>query len=210
MGWRRKRKGQERADPPRKFLRALDSRRMTLVAATTELVLADLEGSASLAALLDAQVADNWPPDLYGREPMNYALRQLADPAEKAWSFWYLTCRAYPTWIGDSPAVLLNGTGEDRVVLGICGFKGRPDAAGSVEIGYSVLPQFRNQGFATEAVERLVSWAFSHQSVVEVCAETLPHLQQSIRVMKKNGFNYSGAGSERGVVRYAVQRPDRR
>lgn len=194
MGWRRKRKEQERADPPRKFLRTLDSRRLTLVAATTELVQADLAGSASLAALLDAQVADNWPPDLYDREPMNYALRQLADPAEKAWSFWYL----------------LNGMDEERVVLGICGFKGRPDAAGCVEIGYSVLPQFRNQGFATEAVERLVSWAFSHQSVVEVCAETLPHLQQSIRVMKKNGFNYSGEGSERGVVRYAVQRPDRR
>lgn len=167
---------------------------MGLVAATTDLVLADLEGIPALAAILETDVPDNWPPELYDREPMKYALRQLADPAEQGWSFWYLT-----TEIGGA-----------RQLMGICGFKGRPDEAGSVEIGYSLLAQFRNQGFATEAVERLVTWAFSHQSVIEVCAETLPHLQPSIRVMKKNGFTYTGAGSELGVVRYAVQRPDLR
>jgi len=194
MGWRRRRKEQERVDPERGFLRTLGSRRMTLVAATPELVLADLEGADPLGALLGAQVPENWPPDLYDRESLNYVLRQLADPAEQGWSFWYLVKEA----------------DEQRLVLGICGFKGRPDDSGAVEIGYSVLPQFQNRGFATEAVERLVSWAFSHQSVTEVRAETLPHLEQSIRVMKKNGFTFSGQGSERGVVRYAVQRPDRR
>jgi len=194
MGWRKKHKDREQLGRPRKSLRALESRRMTLVAATTELVATDLQGRAALAALLEAEVAENWPPDLFDREPMEHALRQLADPAEQGWSFWYLVSH------GD----------ERPAVLGICGFKGRPDACGSVEIGYSVLPQFRNQGFATEAVERLVTWAFSHQSVLEVSAETLPHLQQSIKVMKKNGFHYTGKGSEQGVVRYAVQRPDRR
>jgi len=193
--WRKKqsRQGAQEAGP-RNALRTLASRRMLLVAANTDLVNADLQGSAELGRLLDAAIPDNWPPELYDREPMRFALRQLADPAEQGWSFWYL----------------LAGDGTHREVLGICGFKGRPDAAGSVEIGYSVLPQFRNQGFATEAVERLLTWAFSHQSVMEVSAETLPHLQQSIRVMKKNGFTFTGAGSERGVVRYAVQRPDRR
>jgi ribosomal-protein-alanine N-acetyltransferase len=121
-------------------------------------------------------------------------MRQLTDPAEQGWSFWYLVC----------------GQGHARELVGICGFKGRPDERGSVEIGYSVLAQFRNQGYASEAVERLLTWAFSHQSVGEVSAETLPHLQQSIRVMKKNSFEYTGMGSEQGVVRYAVKRPDTR
>jgi ribosomal-protein-alanine N-acetyltransferase len=192
MGWMRKRGAQQAGEQPRTPLRVLYSPRMTLVAATTELVQADLAGCASLAAALEARVSDNWPPDLYEIEPMKQALRRLADPAEHGWSFWYLL-----------------GSGEERDVLGICGFKGRPDAAGSVEIAYSVLPQYRNRGFASEAVERLLSWAFSHHNVVEVTAETLPHLQQSIRVMKKNGFSYRGEGSERGVVRYAVSRPDR-
>ena len=194
MGWGIRKKPVLGAEPARTRLRTLESRRMTMVAANTGLVQADLRDVTLLGVMLDAIVPENWPPDLYDREPMEYALRQLADPAEHGWSFWYL----------------LTSEGGGSEVLGICGFKGRPNAAGSVEIGYSVLSQFRNQGFATEAVERLVTWAFSHQSVVEVCAETLPHLQQSIRVMQKNGFVYTGSGSELGVVRYAVKRPDRR
>ena len=194
MIWRSRKARSKAQSQPRNSLRVLESRRMVLVAANCELVMADLEGPSALAAMLETEVPENWPPDLYDREPMKYALRQLADPAQQGWSFWYL----------------MTGPEDRRELLGICGFKGRPNTAGSVEIGYSVLSQFRNQGFATEAVERLITWAFSHQSVVEVCAETLPHLQQSIRVMKKNGFIHTGKGSEPGVVRYAVQRPDRR
>jgi RimJ/RimL family protein N-acetyltransferase len=194
MVWGIKKKLAHGTEPTRKRLRTLESRRMILVSATTDLVRADLQDAALLGEMLDASVPANWPPDLYDREPMEYSLRQLADPAEHGWSSWYLLT---------SEAGILT-------VLGIVGFKGRPNAAGSVEIGYSVLSQFRNRGFATEAVERLVTWAFSHQSVVEVCAETLPHLKQSIRVMQKNGFVYTGPGSELGVVRYAVKRPDRR
>ena len=193
MSWRRK-KNQPVPGSKAASFRILESPRLTLVAANTALVEADLQGIEPLKSMLESEIPDNWPPDLYDREPMNFALRQLADPAEQGWSFWYLMTR----------------TTDARELVGICGFKGRPNAAGSVEIGYSVLSQFRNQGLATEAVERLVTWAFSHQSVIEVCAETLPHLQQSIRVMKKNGFSHTGPGSERGVVRYAVQRPDRR
>jgi ribosomal-protein-alanine N-acetyltransferase len=177
------------------ILRTLESDRMTLVAATQELIEADLADSGKLAELLSAEVPDNWPPDLYERQAMQFALEQLRGPVDQAgWSFWYLLTRS----------------AEQPQVLGICGFKGRPDEAGSVEISYSVLSQYRQNGYATEAVTRLVSWAFSHQNVAEVCAETLPYLQQSIRVLEKNGFSFTGPGSEQGVVRYAVQRPDQR
>ena len=103
---------------------------MTLVAATVPLVGADLEGHVQLAESMGARVPDNWPPDLYKRPTMKYALQQLQDPAEQSWSFWYLTTQ-------DEPAEL----------TGICGFKGRPDASGSVEIGYSVLEVFQHKGF---------------------------------------------------------------
>ena len=172
---------------------------MTLVAATVSLIEADLEGQFQLAELIGARVPDNWPPDLYGREAMKFTLQFLQDPAEQGWSFWYLL-RKSPQQAGD----------QEIEVLGVCGYKGRPNEAGSVEISYSVLSQFRNQGFASEAVTRLVLWAFGHQNVKEVTAETLPHLRQSIRVMEKNGFIHTGPGSEHGVVRYAVQRPDTR
>jgi len=175
------------------ILRTLESDRMTLVAANQELIEADLADPEKLAELLLAEVPDNWPPDLYERQAMQFALQQFQEPVDQmGWSFWYLLTRS----------------AEKPKVLGICGFKGRPDEAGSVEIGYSVLSQFRQSGYATEAVSRLTSWAFSHQNVVEVCAETLQYLQKSIRVMEKNGFSFTGPGSEQGVVRYAVQRPD--
>lgn len=175
------------------ILRVLESRRMILVAATSELVEADLGGAEAFAAAIGAEVPENWPPELYESTAMRVALAQLQDPAEHGWSLWYLLSKKH----------------EPHRVMGICGFKGKPDGAGSVEIGYSVLKQFQVQGYATEAVSRLVVWAFSHQNVMEVGAETLPHLRQSIRVMEKNGFSFSGPGSEQGVVRYAVRRADR-
>lgn len=174
-------------------LRTLSSGRLRLVAASRELVEADLAGGDVLGHALGASVPENWPPDLYDRDAMEYARNQLQDNAASGWSFWYLIAQL----------------GNADEVVGICGFKGRPNATGSVEIGYSVLSQHRGRGYATEAVERLVRWAFSHHNVVEVSAETLPHLQSSIRVMKKNGFVLTGTGSEYGVIRYAVTRPDR-
>ena len=175
------------------ILRTLESKRMTLVAATVGLVEVDLKSRAQLADSIGARVPDNWPPDLYERTTMKIALQQLQNPAEHGWSFWYLLTRLP----------------QEAEVIGICGFKGRPDEAGSVEIAYSVLSQFRNQGYASEAVFRLVRWAFSHQNVKQVTAETLPHLLQSIKVLEKNGFIPTGPGSEHGVIRYAVEKPDR-
>ena len=170
-------------------LRLIQSRRLNLIAATTDLIKKSVEGRELLAEALDVSIPESWPPDLYGPRAMQFALAQLDDPSEQGWSFWYLTT-----------------AGDPCELLGICGFKGRPDQSGSVEISYSILDGFQCHGFATEAVARLVGWAFSHHNVNEVCAETLPHLSQSIRVLEKNGFEFSGPGSEAGVVRYTVKR----
>jgi RimJ/RimL family protein N-acetyltransferase len=179
---------------PRHPLRVLESRRLTLVAATPDIIQADLAGGGELADALGAEVPDNWPPELFDTPAMWAYRDQLRDPEAHGWSAWYL----------------LLDTGQDRQLAGLCAFKGRPDRAGSAEISYSLLQQFRVLGLATEAVSRLVVWAFSHQAVSEVSAETFPHLSRSIRVLEKNGFKLAGPGSEQGVVRYVVHRSDRR
>jgi len=170
-------------------LRLIKTARLHLIAATPELISKDIEGREFLSKALDVTVPDSWPPDLYGPRAMQFALTQMGEVSERGWSFWYLLT-------ADDPCEL----------VGICGFKGRPDESGSVEIGYSILADYQCRGFATEAVARLVGWAFSHHNVNEVCAETFPHLTQSIQVLKKNGFVYTGAGSETGVIRYAIKR----
>lgn len=171
-------------------LRYVDTQRLRMVAATARLVAIDLKSRSALQSTLGVAVPDNWPPEHHDRPAMQHALYQLEDPAEQGWSFWYLHSKD-------------DGAQE---LIGICGFKGRPDARGSVEIGYSILSQFRNQGFASEAVQGLIAWAFSHPMVTEVCAETLPYLRQSIRVLEKSGFVPAGRGSEHGVARYALSR----
>ena len=47
---------------PRHPLRVIESRRMTLVAATPELIEADLAGCDAFSQALGAHVPDNWPP----------------------------------------------------------------------------------------------------------------------------------------------------
>ena len=170
-------------------IRLIQSPRLNLFAASTDLIQQDLAGREMLAEALGVAVPESWPPDLYGPHAMRFALTQLGEPAEQGWSFWYLSTRD-----------------DISQLAGICGFKGRPDISGSVEIGYSILSCFQRQGFATEAVQRLVGWAFSHHNVREVSAETLPHLSQSIGVLEKNGFRRAGMGSEAGVIRYAIMR----
>ena len=175
--------------PKLSLLRLIKSPRLNLIAATTDLIKKDIAGREFLAEALGLSVSESWPPDLYGPRAMQFALMQLDDASEQGWSFWYLATKDEP-----------------NELAGICGFKGRPDEHGSVEIGYSILSCYQRRGYATEAVARLVGWAFSHHNVHEVCAETLPHLSQSISVLEKNGFGFAGPGSEAGVVRYTVKR----
>ncbi len=84
--------------------------------------------------------------------------------------------------------------------------KGKPTFDGTVEIGYSVLTEAQGLGYATEAVQGLVSWAFEHPEVLRVIAETLPELTPSIRVLEKSGFVSVAEGSEEGLIRFELSR----
>lgn len=174
----------------RRPLRVLESRRLTLVSASADLVAADLAGAAIFSDALGAGVPPDWPPPLFGGSVMRAVQAQLQNPAERGWSVWYL----------------LDAESTPSVAVGMCQFKGRPDATGSVEIAYAILDRYRARGYATEAVARLIEWAFGHQNVMQVTAETLPHLRSSIRVLEKVGMAPAGAGSEYGVVRYAIRK----
>ena len=57
-----------------------------------------------------------------------------------------------------------------KQVIGDIGFKGKPDH-GTVEIGYSVVPARRRQGYGFEAAQAIAKWAFSHNEVGMIKAE---------------------------------------
>jgi ribosomal-protein-alanine N-acetyltransferase len=168
--------------------------RLELVAGTAEMARAEIDDQPKVFRLLEAETPDDWPPPLNDAESMKYFVSRLErGPEYFGWMWWYIA-------LGER-------RNERRVLVGNIGFKDLPDADGSVEIGYSILPGFQRQGYATEAVRGLVAWAFSHPEVRRVIAETFPDLTASIRVLERNGFSrIDEAASEPGAVRFERSR----
>jgi RimJ/RimL family protein N-acetyltransferase len=75
-----------------------------------------------------------------------------------------------------------------RVVIGMGSFKGPPGADGVVEIAYGIVPAYQGQGFATEAAQALMKYAFASGRVRVVRAHTLPEVNASTKVLAKCGF----------------------
>jgi RimJ/RimL family protein N-acetyltransferase len=86
--------------------------------------------------------------------------------------------------------------------VGGCGFKGPPDADGVVEVAYGIEAAHRRRGFATEAANALVEFAFASSRVRRVRAHTKPGNSASTRVLAKCGFQRLGEvmDSEDGLV----------
>ncbi|HEV2972426.1 MAG TPA: GNAT family N-acetyltransferase [Pirellulales bacterium] len=81
---------------------------------------------------------------------------------------------------------------QSRSVIGSVGFKGPPDNDAVAEIGYGIVPAFQGQGYATEAAEAVVAFAFGSGRVRLVRAHTLPTPNASTRVLAKCGFERTG------------------
>jgi len=172
----------------------LVTERLRLVAADGSLVRAEIEDREHFARLLGAVEPQEWPPPLNDADSMRYYLEMFEhDPALEGWGPWYFLLR--PDADGLSHPI---GNG---------GFKGRPDAQGRVEVGYSVLERHQRRGYAPEAVRALVAWAFDHPEVTWVEAHTLPDLRPSIRVLETCGFELIGEGEEAGTILYRLHRP---
>jgi [ribosomal protein S5]-alanine N-acetyltransferase len=106
-------------------------------------------------------------------------LEQLKrDSSVKGWGVWFVILR------------------ENHQVIGDIGFKGKPNEQKTVEIGYGIIPAAQNKGFATEAVQGLIDWAFSSGQVEKVIAECLEDNIASIRVLEKIGMERTFAKDE--------------
>lgn len=163
--------------------------RLELIAATPALARAAATSAAALGELLEAEVPRGWPPSLMADHEQDWARALEGDPGLTGWLHWYI--------VQVSPPVL----------VGSIGFGGRPDASGTVECGYSIVPAFERRGYASEALGGLIDWAFSNAEVRRIRAHTFPHLQGSIRVLTRNGLSPVGAGNEPGTLRFELRRP---
>ncbi|MGH9764896.1 MAG: GNAT family N-acetyltransferase, partial [Blastocatellia bacterium] len=110
--------------------------RLELIAATPQLVRAELADLDLFSKMLDARVPASWPPELYDRQAAEWTLTYLESEPERAgWALWY--------------CILPGDASPGRVLAGIAGYKGTPSSEGRVEIGYGVLSEFQRAGYAT-------------------------------------------------------------
>jgi [ribosomal protein S5]-alanine N-acetyltransferase len=80
---------------------------------------------------------------------------------------------------------------DARPAIGFINFHDGPADRGWVEIGYSIGPDWRRQGYATEAVRALLGWAQT-QGVHRFLASISPSNAPSLALVARLGFAWIG------------------
>ncbi len=93
---------------------------------------------------------------------------------------------------------------KDGTHIGELCFKGL-DSNGVVEIGYGIMEQYQEHGYATEAVKAISAWAFQEPNVTAIEAEIDDKNIASKKVLEKCGFVFTGKNGKEGP-RYKLTR----
>lgn len=170
--------------------KTLQTHRLTLIASTLAHIRTELESPEQLATLLNAEVSSEWPTGEYDRDAMEFFRARLEEGGEEVegWYGWY--------------ALRVADAEGPRALVGAGGYFGPPDSEGTVEIGYSVLPQWQRRGYASEIVQMLVEHAFELPEVKRIIAHTTEANPASIAVLLRCGFHRAGTGPETGKLRF--------
>ena len=132
---------------------------------------------------------DNWPPETAADALPLFLSWIEAAPDRVGWFGWY--------------ALAAGAEAALPVLVGGGGFLG-PPREGVAKMGYSVLPQFQRQGYATEMVRELVNWALGQPAMVRILAETEWANPASVRVLEKAGFVSVGPAAEPDGTRFEL------
>lgn len=172
--------------------------RLELIPASPQILKSDLNDRTELSRHLNAKIPHAWPPPLMDENVIREFIRMSSDPAGPVFATWY--------WVLSAPAA------GSRVLIGNGGVLGAESGPDTVVLGYSVLDEYQNRGYATEAVRALVPEIFALPGIRRIIAATYPDLVASIRVLEKTGFwktdrAPAGTGAEEGTVCYMLEKP---
>ena len=148
----------------------VESARLHLVLMSEPFLVAMLDGRREEGErLLGAQLPPAWP-DEGDRWLLELRLGQLRKD------------RTTAPWL-----VRAMVRSSDDQMIGHIGFHGPPED-GVVEIGYTVMPEARRQGFAEEAVRAMFEWATREMGVTRFRASIGPWNEPSLALSRKLGF----------------------
>jgi len=85
----------------------------------------------------------------------------------------------------------------DNDMAGHAGFHGPPgrnaqNDAEAVEIGYTIYPQYRRRGYATEAARALIAWAHEERGIRRFLFSIAPDNEPSLAIARRLGFSEVG------------------
>ncbi len=80
-------------------------------------------------------------------------------------------------------------------MIGHAGFHGPPGInalglAGAVELGYTIFPESRRLGYATEVARSLMDWARGQHGITSFVASVSPDNADSLAVVRRLGFEF--------------------
>ncbi|MFD2784300.1 GNAT family N-acetyltransferase [Hymenobacter rubripertinctus] len=150
--------------------------RLTLVAASRALLIAETTKPQYFPVLLGAQLPAHWPPGEYDAEAQQYFLDRLTAGGRDAagWYGWYALLRA-------------GAEVSANTLVGAGGFHG-PPVDDTAEIGFSMAQDWHGRGLGTELVAGLVRHAADTDMVRYLTARTTPANSVARRVLERNGF----------------------
>ena len=165
----------------------LQTERLQIVTLTPVLLRLALQDRIALArALDDIKVPSEWPGPDFG-EIIPFVIKHLEEqPDQVEWNANLIIHRA------------------DQVIIGDAGFRDGPDETGTIEIGYSIIPGYRRQGYAFEATQALVQWAFTQDEVKRIVAECVSDNPGSIRILEKLGMQQ--VSQVKNILRWELTR----
>jgi RimJ/RimL family protein N-acetyltransferase len=137
---------------------------------TPPFIQAVLDGKrAEAGELLGVVIPDEWPDD--DDRYLHLWLRDMTDAPQ------------FATW---RARVIVPVEGEARM-MGHAGFHGPPNADGMAEMGYTIFPEFRRRGLATETAERLIAFA-KENGATRIRASVSPDNAPSLAMVKRLGL----------------------
>jgi RimJ/RimL family protein N-acetyltransferase len=92
------------------------------------------------------------------------------------------------------------GLRETKTMIGFIGFHTLPGAEylnsyapGSVEFGYTIFPDYRRKGYASEAAQALMDWATREHGITRFVVSISPTNEPSLRLAQKFDFRKVGS-----------------
>lgn len=161
-----------------------------LMPVTLEHLRVERDHPEKLAEMLNLKVPASWPPGEYDHAAISFFCDQYEaeGPDAVGWYCWY--------------GILPGTEGEADQLVATGGYFGRPTIDGTMEIGYSVVPEMRGRGFATEVAQALTKRALKLPEVRRVIAHTALDNFASHRVLSHVGFKSTGIILETGLRRF--------